>query len=72
MDAVLYALLKKTVGSIVPGYSYKGGVASTDDLPDDAENGDLYTVGTAQYVWNGTSWAEIGGAISTAQIDALF
>ena len=72
MDVVTYALLKKSINSILPGYSYKGGVATADDLPDDAETGDLYTVGSVQYVWNGTDWIEVSGPIPTSQIDALF
>ena len=73
MDIVTYALLKKQVDNVTLAYTYKGSVASVDDLPNDAELGDLYTVGTVQYVWNGTEWTEVGGeSISNAQIDALF
>ena len=73
MDVVTYALLKKQISSILPGYDYKGGVASVDDLPDDATTGDLYTVGSIQYVWNGTEWITIiEPAISKTQVDALF
>ena len=72
MDMVTYALLKKQIGSILPGYSYKGGVASADDLPDDAETGDLYTVGAAEYLWNGSEWVVIGQPISEDHIRALF
>ena len=72
MDVVTYALLKKQIGSILPGYTYKGGVASTSDLPDDAETGDLYTVGDDQYVWNGSDWVTVVAAIPDATINALF
>lgn len=73
MDVVTYALLKKQIGSILPGYDYKGGVASTSDLPESGNTtGDLYTVGAAQYVWNGTEWVEVGEPITNDQIDALF
>lgn len=72
MDIVTYALLKKQIDSILPGYSYKGGVASTSDLPDDAETGDLYTVGGDQYVWNGSDWVNVVAAIPDATINALF
>ena len=73
MDIPTYVLLKKQLNSILPGYSYKGGVSSVDDLPDDATTGDLYTVGRIQYVWNGTEWTDVGmDTINTAQIDALF
>lgn len=74
MDIVTYALCKGMIGNIEPGYTYKGSVASVDDLPDDADNGDLYTVDGLQYVWDGTNWVnlEAGVAITEAQIDALF
>ena len=74
MDIVTYALCKGLVGNIEPGYTYRGSVASVDDLPDDAESGDLYTVDGLQYVWDGTNWVnlEAGVAITEAQIDALF
>lgn len=74
MDAVTYAILKKQVGSILPGYSYKGSVASVEDLPASGTTGDLYTVAGVQYVWDGTTWVNIeaGVAITEAQIDALF
>ena len=72
MDVVTYALLNKKVSSILPGYTYKGGVASADDLPDDAETGDLYTVGSTQYVWNGSAWVAVGQPITEAHIRSLF
>lgn len=72
MDVVTYALLKKQIGSILPGYTYKGSAASVAALPDDAETGDLYTVGGDQYVWNGTAWVTIIAAIPDATINALF
>ena len=72
MDIVTYALLKKQVDNVTLAYTYKGSVASVDDLPNDAETGDLYTVGTAQYVFDGSQWIEIGGSITDQQIDNLF
>ena len=74
MDIVTYALCKGIMGNIEPGYTYKGSVASVDDLPDDADKGDLYTVSGVQYVWDSTQWVNIeaGVAITEAQIDALF
>lgn len=72
MDIVTYALLKKQVDNVTLAYTYKGSVASVDDFPNDAETGDLYTVGTAQYVYDGTQWLEIGGTITNQQIDNLF
>ena len=71
MDVVTYALLNKKLQNVTLAYSYKGGVATVDDLPDNADAGDLYTVGTNQYVWNGTEWVNIGGPISNAQIDSI-
>ena len=72
MDIVTYALLNKKVSSILPGYSYKGGVASVSDLPESGTTGDLYTVGSDQYVWNGSEWVVVGGTITDEQIRALF
>lgn len=74
MDIITYALLKKRVDNVTLAYSYKGSVATTSDLPDDATLGDLYTVGTIQYVWDGTEWIVIDStkSITNAQIDALY
>ena len=74
MDLETYAILKKKIDNVTLAYSYKGGVATVDDLPDDADLGDLYTVGTVQYVWDGTEWItpEYTTPITNAQIDALF
>ena len=80
MDVVTYALLNGKVKSlstrvdnVTLAYTYKGSVASVDDLPDDAETGDLYTVGSVQYVWDGTEWITPGAGvpITDAQIDAI-
>lgn len=71
MDMITYALLNKKVSSILPGYAYKGGVASTSDLPESGNTtGDLYTVGTDQYVWNGTTWVQVNGQLQE-DVDAL-
>ncbi len=72
MDIETYALLKKKVDNVTLAYSYKGSVADVASLPDDAALGDLYTVGTVQYVWDGTEWVQVGGSITNAQIDALY
>ena len=74
MDAETYAICRKIVANVEPGYTYKGSVSSTTDLPDDAEKGDLYTVSGVQYVWDGTDWVnvEAGVAITNSQIDSLF
>lgn len=76
-DVVVYALLKNAVNKITPGYSYKGSVATTSDLPSSGQTtGDLYTVtaeGNAQFVWNGSEWIQIYSQIaSNAQIDGLY
>lgn len=73
LGAALAISGKKTteaIGSLAPGYTYKGSVASVADLPSGAETGDLYTVGGTQYVWDGTQW--INMSITNSQIDALF
>lgn len=76
MDIVTYALLKKQIGGITPGYDYKGQAATINDLPSGATTGDLYTVtseGNAQFVYNGTEWVQIYSQIaSNAQIDGLY
>lgn len=73
MDIITYALLKKQVDNVTLAYSYKGGVATVADLPDNAEIGDMYTVGTVQYVWDGTQWTNAGDTpITNEQIDNLF
>ena len=72
MDVVTYALLKKRIDNISLAYSYKGSVPTIADLPQDAETGDLYTVGGDEYVWDGTAWVKTSEAITDAQIDALF
>lgn len=48
----------------IGGIHYRGSVATKDDLPTDAKQGDLYEcVDTgAEYCWNGTEWFEYGSA----------
>lgn len=61
-------------------YSYKGSVATYDDLPStDLTDGDVYNVESngMNYAWTGSEWDDLGGsfsitAISDAEIDALF
>lgn len=55
----VYALLNKKISNVTLAFSYKGSVASVSDLPDNAEIGDLYTVGGVQYVWDGTAWVNM-------------
>lgn len=44
-------------------FRYAGQVNSVDDLPSDAQPGDVYDVkdSGANYVWSGTSWDNLGG-----------
>ena len=76
MDIATYALLKKQIDQVTPGYDFKGSVASTDDLPSLATTGDLYIVkseGNAQFVYDGSEWIQIYSQIaSNAQIDGLY
>lgn len=76
-NVVVYALLKNAVNKITPGYSYKGSVSTTSDLPSSGQTtGDLYTVtaeGNAQFVWDGEAWIQIYSQIaSNSQIDGLY
>lgn len=50
-------------------FTLKGRKDSYDDLPTDAENGDVYLVGNAEYYWNGTSWDYLG-EVQDAQVQA--
>ncbi len=70
-NMVLYALQKRAVGAVTtavtelaPGYTFKGSVATLDELPSDAATGDLYIVTgdsyNKQYVWDGEEWRFIG------------
>lgn len=88
MDVVTYALLKgkisavaqsveeieTEVSGIADGFTYKGSVATVNDLPVGADAGDMYTVtasGNAKYVYNGTAWVMVD-TITTEQIDAFY
>lgn len=60
----------------VGGVHYKGSVATVEDLPADAEQGDLYEVAedNSEWCWNGEKWFEYGkttnlAPIATASID---
>lgn len=56
---------------VVNVYTFKGSVSAYDDLPTDAENGDVYDVKQAyvsypagtNYAWNGTDWDPLGGSV---------
>ena len=66
MDIVTYALLKGKISSLsnvmeglTSGFEYKGSVDSAENLPLDADVGDVYTVtdeDNEKYVWNGEEW----------------
>ena len=63
--AVKLAQEAKDLGSTA--YKYKGSVDSIEELPEDAQIGDVYNVGTTDgtnYAWNGTSWDNLGGIVS--------
>ena len=49
---------------VAGGIRYKGAVATKDDLPADAKQGDLYevTVDGTEWCYNGTKWFEYGSA----------
>ena len=38
------------------GLTYKGRVTNINELPNDAEIGDMYSVGIFNYVYDGTKW----------------
>ena len=46
-------------------YEYKGSVATVEDLPENAENGDVYNVEDTgdNYAWNGTAWDKLAGTV---------
>lgn len=60
LDERLTAIEQAAVG----GVHYKGSVATVDDLPKDAKQGDLYEVkeDNSEWCWNGEQWFEYGSA----------
>lgn len=90
MDLKPYILLKKKVNQSATeisaietaletypsGFTYKGDVASVNDLPASGnEKGDMYIVtgeNNAEYIWNGTAWEARFNAITNEQIDNLY
>lgn len=60
----LEARLTDIENAAVGGIHYRGSVATKDELPTDAKQGDLYEcVDTGvEYCWNGTKWFEYGSA----------
>ena len=67
--------VEEMIESLGSGFTVKGVVAATTDLPESGELGDLYLVsgeGYASYVWDGDSWELKDGDIATnAEIDAV-
>lgn len=53
-------------------YRYRGSVATVEDLPTDAAEGDVYNITStgANYAWTGTQWDNLGvaGAIDPAPV----
>lgn len=75
MDIVTYAAAKKgaaasavkavetRLGDISTNVTFKGSVATIEDLPSSATAGDEYAVGNqGLYVWNGTNWVPVSRA----------
>lgn len=60
LEERLTAIEQEAVG----GVHYKGSVATVDDLPKDAKQGDLYEVkeDNSEWCWNGEQWFEYGSA----------
>lgn len=68
--------LSNIEASQVGGVHYKGSVETFEDLPEGAQQGDLYEVAAdnSEWCWNGTKWFEYGkttnlSPIATASID---
>lgn len=60
----------------VGGVHYRGSVPTIEDLPEDAQQGDLYevTADNSEWCWNGEKWFEYGkttnlSPIATAELD---
>lgn len=78
MDGATYVLLNSkvkkvstTVSGMSDGFTYKGSVATTSDLPASPSSGDMYTVSGIKYVYDGSDWVMID-AIDSSDIDALY
>lgn len=61
----------------VGGVHYRGNVPTVDDLPTDAQQGDLYEViaDNSEWCWNGEKWFDYGkttnfSPLATAEVDA--
>ena len=66
--------VNESIAALGSGFTVKGVVASTSELPASGELGDLYLVsgeGYASYVWDGSAWQLKDGDIATnAEIDS--
>ena len=53
--------LERKVDALATDLSYKGGVPTYEDLPEDPEQGDVYTTEDTGvlYVWDGTQWVPL-------------
>ena len=66
-----YALLnsvKNMVASLGSGFTVKGVVTATSNLPESGTLGDLYLVsgeGYASYIWDGSAWQLKDGDVAT-------
>lgn len=58
-------IFNKRFKNVTLAYEYKGSVADVADLPVNADAGDLYTVGRAQYVYDGTNWVLVAENVTT-------
>lgn len=80
LDPVMLGIIEETVGEAVgnlePGYTYKGSVATVNDLPSSGnETGDLWQIREdgSEVVWDGSQWVTRSvPAITTAEIDELW
>ena len=50
-------------GKISGVFHFKGIKASVEELPTDAEIGDVWQVGDKEYAWNGSEWVELGSPV---------
>ena len=80
LDPVLLGIIEEAVGEAVgdlePGYTYKGSVATIENLPESGNTkGDMWQIEAdgSEYVWNGTQWVRRADTpITTAEIDELW
>ena len=63
--------LQNAVSKFTAPISYKGKVATFNDLPSGAKEGNIYTVTSENknYIWNGTTWEEYSSNIDLTPIE---